>query len=76
MKNKPDNRKDNVENIQNNIDMTIKNIHLADEMIEKTSDEKMKKTLAEKNKRRDIALNSMRKEIKDEADARLRGYKD
>ncbi len=68
MKNNPDNRKDNVENIQKNIDATIKNIHLANEMIEKTSDEKTKKSLSDKNQKREQALNGMRHEIKDEAD--------
>lgn len=68
MKQNPDNRKDNVENIQNNIDSTIKNINLADEMINKTSDEKTKNNLAEKNKRRQQSLNNMKEEIKDEAD--------
>lgn len=67
MKNKPDDRRDNVDRIQNNITNTIKNIHLADEMIEITDDEKMKNELMEKNKRREKALDSMRLEIKDEA---------
>lgn len=68
MKHNPDNRKDNVDRIQNNIDSTIKNINLADEMIEETSDEKMKNSLIEKNKRRQQALDGLRKEIKDEAE--------
>ena len=68
MKNNPDNRKDNVEKIQKNIDYTIKNINLADEVIDKTSDDKTKKDLSEKNNRRERALDSLRHEIKDEAD--------
>lgn len=68
MKHNPDNRKDNVDNIQNNIDSTIKNINLADEMIDKTSDEKARNSLIEKNKRRQHALEGLRKEIKDEAE--------
>jgi len=36
-------------------------------MIEKTDDEKMKKDLVEKNKRREEALSDMRAEIRDEA---------
>ncbi len=68
MKHNKDNRKDNVEHIQQNIDSTIRNIHRADEMIEKTSDEKMKETLKDKNERREHALAGMRHEIKDEAD--------
>jgi small acid-soluble spore protein (thioredoxin-like protein) len=69
MKPNPDNRDDNVERIQNNIDMTIDNIHRANEMIEKTSDQKMKQTLKDKNERRMDALDGMRHEIKDEANA-------
>ncbi|RXI43615.1 small acid-soluble spore protein Tlp [Clostridium tetani] len=67
MKNKPDDRRDNVDKIQYNIDKTIENCHRANEMIAKTSDEKMKETLEEKNKRRREALKGMRSEIKDEA---------
>jgi small acid-soluble spore protein (thioredoxin-like protein) len=64
---KPDDRSDNVERIQENIDMTIRNMELADELIEKTSDPKQKESLIEKNKRRRDALSGMRKEIRDEA---------
>lgn len=69
MKNKPkpDDRSDNVERIQENITMTIQNIHRADEMIKKTSDDKMKNELEEKNKRRQAALKGLRSEIRDEA---------
>lgn len=75
MKNKPDDRRDNVDRIQHNISNTIENIHLADEMIEKTDDENTKKTLSEKNQRREAALDSMREEIKDEAMDKQNGYK-
>lgn len=75
MKINPDNRRDNVENIQYNINKTIKNCELADEMIAITDDEKTKKTLSQKNERRENALNSMVKEIKDEAIDRRNGYK-
>jgi small acid-soluble spore protein (thioredoxin-like protein) len=67
---KPDDRSDNVERIQKNIDYTIHNIELAEELIGKTDDEKMKEDLTEKNERREEALEGMKKEIKDEADAR------
>ncbi|EEG77917.1 small acid-soluble spore protein Tlp [Dethiobacter alkaliphilus] len=70
MKHNPDDRSDNVERIQKNIDMTIENMHRADEMIEKTDDPNMKKTLKEKNDRREHALGGMRLEIEDEAKAR------
>ncbi|MBU5591629.1 small acid-soluble spore protein Tlp [Clostridium sp. MSJ-4] len=75
MKSKPDDRRDNVDRIQNNISNTIENIHRADEMIEETDDENMKRTLSEKNHRREEALNSMREEIKDEAMDKRNGYK-
>lgn len=68
MKHNPDNRKDNVENIQNNINATVKNISLANEMINNTSDAKSMKSLSEKNKRREKALDGMRQEIKEEAE--------
>lgn len=78
MKNRPnpDDRSDNVEKIQENINDTIRNMELADDMIEKTSDGKARKDLQEKNERRRDALEGFRHEIKDEADARNQGYKD
>jgi small acid-soluble spore protein (thioredoxin-like protein) len=48
--------------------MTIHNMELADEMIEKTSNEKNSQELIEKNERREDALRGMRHEIKDEAE--------
>jgi small acid-soluble spore protein (thioredoxin-like protein) len=75
MKNKPDDRRDNVERIQFNISNTIQNIELAEEMIVKTDDEKTKEDLTEKNKRRKEALHGMREEIRDEAIDRENGYK-
>lgn len=74
MKSKPDDRTDNVDKIQNNIDSTIQNCRLADEMIAKTDDKKTKASLTEKNQRREEALTSMRKEIKDEAHDKQKGY--
>lgn len=72
---KPDDRTDNVDKIQFNIDNTIKNYNLAEEMIEKTDDEKMKKELIEKNKRREESLSNMKLEIWDEAIDKKNGYK-
>lgn len=72
---KPDNRKDNVERIQKNIDMTIHNIEAAEDMIAQTSDAKTKQDLQSKNERRRQALDGMRKEIKDEATDRENGYR-
>jgi len=78
MKNKPkpDDRRDNVDKIQFNIDNTIKNYELAEELIAKTDDENLKKELKEKNKRRLESLKGMRQEIKDEAKDKEEGYKD
>ena len=75
MKNKPDDRTDNVDKIQNDIDSTIQNCRLADEMIAKTEDKKTRTSLIEKNQRREEALSSMRKEIKDEAQDKQKGYR-
>ncbi|NLY86678.1 MAG: small acid-soluble spore protein Tlp [Tissierellia bacterium] len=72
---KPDDRRDNVDKIQFNIDNTIKNYRLAEEMIAKTDDEKTKKELKEKNKRRLESLEAMREEIREEAIAKENNYK-
>ena len=74
MKNKPDDRKDNVDRIQHNISNTIRNFEIADEIIEETDDEKTKEDLTAKNERREQALNGMRKEIRDEAIDKQNGY--
>lgn len=75
-KHNPDDRSDNVERIQHNINHTIRNMELAEEMIAKTDDSKTRSDLKEKNERRREALNSMRAEIRDEALDRERGYND
>ena len=67
MKNKPDDRSDNVERLQENINNVIENINLANDMIEKTDDQKAVNDLEERNQRREKSLNALRKEIKDEA---------
>jgi small, acid-soluble spore protein tlp len=72
MKNHPDDRSDNVEKIQNNIDNTMQNMEAAREMIDRTANDKTKKDLKDKNKRRGEALESMRAEIQDEARDRKR----
>jgi small acid-soluble spore protein (thioredoxin-like protein) len=74
MKHNPDDRRDNVDRIQHNINHTIQNMELADEMIEKITDPKTKADLREKNDRRREALNSMRAEIQDEAWDKEHGY--
>lgn len=75
MKNKPDDRRDNVENIQFNINHTIQNIEQSEEMIANTEDQKMKEDLEAKNERRREALHAMKEEIQDEAWDRKKGYK-
>ena len=72
MRNKPDDRRDNVDRIQENIDMTIHNIELAEEVIAKTGNPKTKRTLIDKNQRRQTALEGMHREIQDEENARER----
>ncbi|HBT64077.1 MAG TPA: small acid-soluble spore protein Tlp [Ruminococcaceae bacterium] len=67
MKRNPDDRRDNVEKIQYNINHTIENMELAEEMIEKTDDPKTRRDLKKKNERRKDALDGMRNEIQDEA---------
>lgn len=74
MKHNPDDRRDNVEKIQRNITSTIRNMEAAEEMMAKTDDKKAENNLADKNDKRRKALKSMRKEIKDEAIDRERGY--
>lgn len=68
MKPKPDDRRDNVRKIQRNINRTLQNMEAADEMIDKTSDPKMKQALIDKNERRRAGLDNMRSEIRDEAE--------
>jgi len=75
MKNKPDDRRDNVDKIQQNISNTIENCHRAKEAIEKTDDEKYKKTLEEKNDRREKSIDGMRMEIRDESIDKGNGYR-
>lgn len=74
MKHNPDDRRDNVEKIQNNITNTIQNIELTEEAINLTDNPGVKKSLKAKNARREEALNSMRNEIRDEALDRQRDY--
>ncbi len=74
MKPKPDDRRDNVERIQSNINHTVANIELANDMMGKVDNHKTKQELQGKNERREAALDGMRKEIKDEAEAQEKGY--
>ncbi len=74
-KNKKDDRRDNVDRIQYNIDRTIQNFRMAEDVIEKTDDDTEKKRLEAKNDRREEAVTGMRKEIKEEAIDKQNGYK-
>lgn len=71
---KPDDRRDNVDRIQNNIDHTIANYRETEDMIKNSEDDKQRRELQAKNERRENALNGMRKEIKDEAIDKKNGY--
>lgn len=75
MKQNPDDRRDNVDRIQRNIDMTVDNIRRANDVIVETSDKRLKQSLTNKNERREHALEGMRREIKDEAKAAINEYK-
>lgn len=75
MENKPDDRRDNVDKIQEHITNTIQNFHIAEEAIAETDDEKMKEALIQKNHKREDAINGMRSEIRDEALDKENGYK-
>lgn len=72
---KPDDRSDNVERIQENINNTVKNIRLANEVIEKSDNPQEIENMIERNKRRKVALDNMRCEIKEEARARENSMK-
>ena len=71
---KPDDRRDNVDRIQNNIDHTIANYRETEDMIKNSVDEKQKSELQAKNERRENAIKGMRKEIRDEALDKKNGY--
>jgi small acid-soluble spore protein (thioredoxin-like protein) len=75
MKNKPDDRKNNVDRIQHTIDNTIENFRLTEDAIEESDDEKYKGVLEEKNQRREESLDSLKAEIKDEAIDKKNGYR-
>lgn len=66
---KPDDRSDNIERIQENIDNTMKNISLANEVIAKSDNPEEVENMKQRNERRQESLDAMRCEIKDEARA-------
>lgn len=66
MKPKPDDRRDNARKIRNNIDNTVENIKLAEDMINTVDNSKTQRELQAKNDRRKEAVEGMRQELKDE----------
>lgn len=62
----PDDRSDNVEKLQSMVENTIQNIEAAEETME-FSHGTEKEQIAEKNKRREEAIDGFRQELKDEA---------
>ncbi len=63
--NKPDDRSDNVDKLQEMVTNTIENIEEAHDALATASDEE-KEQIEQKNERRNAALKGLRKEIKDE----------
>lgn len=63
MTNTQDKGMGNINSIQRNIDHNIQNFIRAEEMLSKTTDEKMKRQIMEKNQRRIDTANAMRAKI-------------
>lgn len=61
----PDYRRSEDERVKTKINNTLHNTEVADEIIKKTDDDRLKNTLKEKNERRQDAVNKMREEIKE-----------
>ncbi len=61
----PDYRNDILEDTKKKINNTMHNTEIADEIISKTNNVRLKNTLREKNQRRKSALNGLREDIKD-----------
>ena len=53
MKNKPDDRRDNVDRIQENINNTLENLRLAEETMVQTDNPATIKDIKDKNRRRE-----------------------
>lgn len=53
----------NINSIQRNIDHNMQNFIRAEEMLSKTTDEKMKRQIIEKNQRRIDTVNAMKAKI-------------
>ena len=67
MKPKPDDRSDNARKIRNNIDNTVENIELAEDMINSIDNQKTIHELQAKNEKRTESVECMRQELKDES---------
>lgn len=63
MTNTQDKGVNNINSIQRNIDHNMQNFQRAEEMLSKTTDEKMKRQIIEKNQRRSNTLDAMRAKI-------------
>ncbi len=59
----PDNRANEEERVKTKINKTMHNAEVANEILEKTNDDVLKKRLIEKNSRRQDAVNKMKEEI-------------
>ncbi|CEH29363.1 hypothetical protein AM501_20345 [Aneurinibacillus migulanus] len=72
---KPDNRKDNAQKLKEMVQNTIGNIEAAEETMSNTHlSEAQRQQVREKNERRRASIDSMRNEIKDEAQAQQNRY--
>lgn len=67
VKAKPDDRSDNVERIQENINNTMKNINLANEVIATSNNPEEIATMKDRNEKRRESLEKMKSEIREEA---------
>ncbi|MGM7723113.1 small acid-soluble spore protein Tlp [uncultured Metabacillus sp.] len=70
----PDDRSDNVEKLQSMVQNTIENIEEAQDTLQFASPEERERIEA-KNARREESIHALREEIKDEAQAREKGYR-
>ncbi|OLO40376.1 small acid-soluble spore protein Tlp [Alkalihalophilus pseudofirmus] len=71
---KPDNRKNNVERLQQMRENTIENIEAAEETLAQSDmDGAERQAVEQKNERRRESINAFEAEIKDEKEARERG---
>jgi len=69
----PDDRSDNDENLQTMVQNRMKNIEEAEEAAA-CSNEEERQRIQQKNHNREVSIEAMRSEIKDESEARQNGY--